>query len=61
MPHSTPILIALLAAALTGCSGGNVKSARDYHAPAAPPVLHPNYDPYMPYASANADLGRAHL
>ena len=54
MPHPTPILITILAAALTGCSSGNVKSARDYNAPAAPTVQHPLYDPYMPYASANA-------
>lgn len=54
MPHSAPILIAVFAVVLAGCSSGNVKSAHDYNAPAAPPVLHPNYDPYMPYASANA-------
>lgn len=32
----------------------NVKSASDYHAPAAPPVKHTLYDPYAPYGQANA-------
>ena len=54
MPHPAPLLIVVLSIALSGCAGGNVKSARDYDAPAAPPVQHPPYDPYAPYASANA-------
>jgi hypothetical protein len=43
-----------VAAALSACSSGNVKTAADYDAPAAPPVLHPNYDPYAAYGQANA-------
>ena len=54
MQRSTPILIGIFAASLAACSSGNVKSARDYNAPAAPPVQHPQYDPYMPYGAANA-------
>ena len=47
-------LIALSAIALTACSSGNIKSAKDYNAPAAPTVKHPLYDPYAPYGQANA-------
>ena len=32
----------------------NVKSASDYDPPAAPPLLHPYYDPYARYGQANA-------
>lgn len=39
---------------LAACSSGNIKSARDYHAPAAPPVRQPYYNPYAPYGDANA-------
>jgi hypothetical protein len=39
---------------LTGCAGGNVQSARDYDAPAAPLLRHPTYDAYAPYGSAPA-------
>jgi hypothetical protein len=39
---------------LAACSGGNVRSSRNYHAPKAPPLLHPYYDPYAPYGSARA-------
>ncbi len=39
---------------LTACSSGNIKSARDYHAPAAPLVRQPYYNPYAPYGDANA-------
>ena len=39
---------------LSACSSGNIKSARDYNAPAAPPVRHPYYNPYAPYGEANA-------
>jgi len=45
---STPIMIAM-----TACSSGNIKSARDYHAPAAPPVRQPYYNPYAAYGDAN--------
>jgi TM2 domain-containing membrane protein YozV len=33
------VLIASLAAPLAACGSGNLKSARDYNAPAAPPVM----------------------
>lgn len=49
-----PVLIAALAASLAGCSKGNIKSARDYDAPAAPPVRDALYNPYTSYGSANA-------
>jgi hypothetical protein len=42
------------AAVLSACSSGNLKTSADYDAPAAPPVLHPNYDPYAAYGRANA-------
>lgn len=48
------VLITSLAVPLAACGGGNLKSARDYNAPAAPPVRHPYYDPYTPYGRANA-------
>lgn len=52
---SLTILAALAAGSLaSGCSSGNVRSASSYNAPAAPPVKNPLYDPYGPYASANA-------
>lgn len=54
MQRSALIRIGLLATALAACSNGNVKSASDYHAPAAPPVKNPLYDPYTPYGAANA-------
>lgn len=54
MQRSALIPIAILLTTLAACSSGNVKSARDYNAPAAPTVQHPLYDPYMPYGSANA-------
>jgi len=39
---------------LAACSSGNIKSARDYNAPAAPPVRHPYYSPYAPYGETSA-------
>jgi hypothetical protein len=54
MQHSTPILIGFFTASLAACSSGNISSARDYNAPAAPTVQHPLYDPSMPYGTANA-------
>ena len=54
MHHSDFILVGILAVSLAACGSGNVKSARNYDAPAAPPVQHPLYDPYMPYGTANA-------
>ena len=52
--RSPLLLVALVAGTLTACSGGNIKSARDYSAPRAPTVQHPLYDPSMPYGTANA-------
>lgn len=52
-----PALFALCAAlALAGCGArrGNIKTARDYRQPSAPPVARPHYDPFAPYASADA-------
>ena len=45
-----------LAAVLAGCAINppNVKSVKDYSAPAAPPVRNPSYNPYGPYGEANA-------
>src|ERR1700739_2966635 len=43
-----------LAGLLAACSSGNVKSAKDYDPPEAPPVVHPTYDPYAAYGQANA-------
>jgi hypothetical protein len=44
----------VLAFSLVACSSGNVKSARDYSPPAAPPVRNPVYNPYAAYGEANA-------
>lgn len=48
--------LAWILAALTlgACSGGNLKSAADYSAPAASPVRNPVYNPYATYGMANA-------
>jgi len=54
MHPSITLFAGILATTLAACSGGNVTSARDYHAPAAPQVKNATYDPYMPYGSANA-------
>jgi hypothetical protein len=51
-PSPHPILA--LAACLAACGGGNVKSAKDYSAPAAPPVRNSLYNPYAAYGEANA-------
>ncbi len=41
--------------ALAACgSGGNLKSAADYHPPPPPPVAHPFYNPYAAYGEARA-------
>jgi hypothetical protein len=48
------LLLPLLAACLGACSSGNVKSAKDYTAPAAPPVRHPIYNPFAAYGEAKA-------
>ncbi len=48
------LILPLLAGILAACSGGNVKSAGDYHAPPAPPVGDPVYNPYAAYGEANA-------
>ncbi|MDB5398100.1 MAG: hypothetical protein JWQ55_118 [Rhodopila sp.] len=48
-------LTGLLLLSLAACSTPpNVKSASDYDAPPAPPVKHPQYDPYAAYGQANA-------
>ena len=54
MHRSTFLALILLASPLAACSSGNVTAANDYHAPAAPPVKDPLYDPSMAYGSANA-------
>ena len=48
-------LLILLPIGLGACtSGPNVKSAKDYSAPAAPPVRNSLYNPYAAYGEANA-------
>ena len=48
-------VIPLILFGLAGCSDGpNVKSAKDYTAPAAPSVRSPLYNPYAAYGQANA-------
>ena len=54
MQPSSFVLFALIAIALPACGSGNVKSAPDYSAPAAPPVKQPFYDPAASYGSANS-------
>jgi hypothetical protein len=51
-----PRIVRLIAVALalSGCAAGNLRSAGDYHAPAAPTVRHPEYDPFSRPGSANA-------
>ena len=39
---------------LAACSEGNVESAKDYHAPKAPPLQHPYYDAFASYGSSRA-------
>jgi hypothetical protein len=49
------LLCLLLPLGLVACSGGpNIKSAKDYSAPPAPPVRNPLYNPYAAYGEANA-------
>jgi hypothetical protein len=53
--RSSLALVGLLLLGLSACATPpNLKSASDYHAPAAPTVRHPLYDPYAPYGQANA-------
>jgi hypothetical protein len=48
-------LLILLPIGLGACTGGpNVKSAKDYSVPAAPPVRNSLYNPYAAYGEANA-------
>ena len=54
MQHRVAPVLTVLFLGLAACSSGNVKSARDYNAPAAPPVRNPLYDPAVPYGTANA-------
>ena len=45
----------LLPLGLAACSGHpNIKSAKDYSVPPAPPVRNPSYSPYTAYGEANA-------
>src|ERR1700761_7446872 len=54
MRPSLPV-VGLLLVGLTACATPpNVKSPSDYHAPPAPPVKHPLYDPFAAYGQANA-------
>ena len=48
------VVVALSLGILSACSSGNIKSVRDYNAPAALPVRHPYFNPYAPYGEANA-------
>ncbi len=48
------VIFASAMVSLAACSSGNIKSARDYNVPAAPPVRHRYYSPYAPYGEANA-------
>ena len=49
------LLCLLIPLGLGACSGGpNIKSAKDYSAPPAPPVRNPLYNPYAAYGEANA-------
>lgn len=52
MRHLVILVPALMG--ISACSGGNLKSAGDYSAPAAPPVRHAVYNPFAPYGSSNA-------
>ncbi len=47
-------VLTFIMVSLAACSSGNIKSARDYNAPAAPPVHHPYYSPYALYGETNA-------
>lgn len=49
--HSIAIFAVL---ALAGCASPNLKSPNSYNAPAAPPIQQFFYNPFAPYASANA-------
>ena len=46
--------IAASLCALIGCSGGNLKSAKDYDVPPPPPIRHSIYNPNAGYGEANA-------
>jgi hypothetical protein len=52
MPRS--LLFLLLAVSLFACTRGNVRSARDYSPPPAPPVRNSVYNPYAAYGEADA-------
>lgn len=39
---------------LAGCDHGNVQPSSSWHAPATPVVRNPSFDPYQPFAQANA-------
>ena len=50
-----PAIILLVALVPLGaCSGGNVQSTTDYHAPKAPPLRQPYYDADAGYGSSHA-------
>jgi hypothetical protein len=49
------LLCFLIPLGVAACSGGpNIKSAKEYSAPPAPPVRNPLYNPYSAYGEANA-------
>ncbi len=51
----TLAFLVLLPIAMARCSGGpNVKSAKDYDPPPAPPLRDALYNPYAAYGEANA-------
>lgn len=52
MRHS--LLLILAALPLAACDHGNVRPMSSYDAPKPPPIRNPAYDPYQPYAQANA-------
>jgi hypothetical protein len=52
--HHARLLAPLLITVLAACNSGNVKSAKDYSAPAAPQVRNPFYDPSAGYGEENA-------
>ena len=54
LPSRSALLAALAALSLAACSSGNVRTTSSYNAPAAPPVINPNYDPFAAPGTVNA-------
>jgi hypothetical protein len=48
------LILPLLTLSLAACESGNVEKLSDYHAPPAPPMQNPVYDPYAGYGEASA-------